>query len=158
MSRSSIHEVRDLLRLDELTEIVDIGANPVEGDAPYRTLLDEGLCRVTGFEPQSEALAQLNARKSPHETYLPYAVGDGSRKVMNLCYHSGWSSTLTPSATSLDVFGSYAPNATVVGTAEIETKRLDDIGEIDRIDVLKSIFRAVSWMPSGTAKTSSRKR
>ena len=53
MGRSSIHELRDLLRLDDLTEIVDIGANPIEGEAPYRNLLAEGLCRVTGFEPQS---------------------------------------------------------------------------------------------------------
>ena len=33
-------------------DVVDIGANPIDGDPPYRLLLDAGLCRVTGFEPQ----------------------------------------------------------------------------------------------------------
>jgi len=137
MSGSSFHQLRDLLLLDALTEVVDVGANPVGDEAPYRTLLAEGLCRVTGFEPQSQALAQLNANKSAHETYLPYAVGDGSPKTMYLCRHSGWSSMLTPSEASLDVFSAYKHNATVVGTVEIETKRLDDISEIKRIDYLK---------------------
>jgi hypothetical protein len=41
-----------------LTEVVDIGANPIDGDPPYRTMLHQGLCRVTGFEPQPEALQQ----------------------------------------------------------------------------------------------------
>lgn len=137
MGRSPIHRLYDLLRLDRLTEVVDIGANPIDSEAPYRPLLAEGLCRVTGFEPQQEALAKLNAAKSANETYLPYAVGDGAAKTLNLCRHSGWSSTLTPSETSLGVFSAYARNATVVGTAAIETRRLDDIAEIERIDFLK---------------------
>ena len=40
--------------------VVDIGANPIDGDPPYRLLLDTGLCTVTGFEPQRQALAELH--------------------------------------------------------------------------------------------------
>ena len=56
-----------LLKPQRLTEIVDIGANPIDGDPPYKVLLDNKLCRLTGFEPQAEALQQLNNLKSDLE-------------------------------------------------------------------------------------------
>jgi hypothetical protein len=46
-----------LLRPERLTAVVDIGANPIDGDPPYQSMLEKRLCRVVGFEPQSEALA-----------------------------------------------------------------------------------------------------
>ena len=57
------------LNLDRRTVVVDIGANPVDGDPPYKEMLSKGLCGLIGFEPQAVALAQLNAKKGPHETY-----------------------------------------------------------------------------------------
>ena len=52
--------------MNRLVEVVDVGANPIEGDAPYKGLLQAGLCRVTGFEPQEAALAELKALKGPN--------------------------------------------------------------------------------------------
>jgi hypothetical protein len=49
----------------------------IEGDAPYLPLLRARLAEAYGFEPQPEALAALEARKSEHETYFPHAVGGG---------------------------------------------------------------------------------
>lgn len=49
-----------LLMPKRLTSVVDVGANPIDGDPPYKILLQKRLCRVTGFEPQAEALAVLN--------------------------------------------------------------------------------------------------
>jgi hypothetical protein len=63
--------LQNLLQLDQLTEIVDIGANPIDGDPPYKRMLQAGLCKVNGFEPQQEALDQLNKNKSPLERYFP---------------------------------------------------------------------------------------
>ena len=34
-------------------------ANPLEDEPPYLAMLRDGLCRVTGFEPQQEALKRL---------------------------------------------------------------------------------------------------
>ena len=48
-----------------LTAIVDVGANPIEGDPPYVEMLHAGLCTLTGFEPQPEALAALEREKGP---------------------------------------------------------------------------------------------
>ena len=67
-----------LLGPKRLTAVVDIGANPIDGDPPYKDLLQKRGCRVTGFEPQVEALAMLNKRKSELETYLPNVIGDGN--------------------------------------------------------------------------------
>lgn len=126
-----------LLKFDRLTHVIDVGANPIDGEPPYKAMLDNGLCRVTGFEPQPEALAALNKSKSANETYLPYGVGDGTRKTLNICRYSGWTSTLMPSKASLNVFMIYESNATVLRQVPLQTKRLDDMAEIDNLDFLK---------------------
>ena len=132
-----LHRLNALLRIERPTEVVDIGANPIDGAPPYQTLLKAGLCNVTGFEPDPDALAALNMRKTARETYLPYAVGDGSKKTLHLCRYSGWTSTLRPDPATLEVFQFFKRNAEVTGTVEIETYRLDDMTEIENIDYLK---------------------
>lgn len=127
----------EILRPARLTEIVDIGANPVDGDPPYRAMMTAGLARVTGFEPQPEALAELVAAKSDAETYLPYAVGDGKSHTLNICAASGMTSLLEPDPATLDLFEVLKPYGEVLQRVEIETKRLDDIAEIELLDFLK---------------------
>jgi FkbM family methyltransferase len=123
--------------MNRLTHVVDIGANPIEGAPPYQPLLDAQLCRVTGFEPQASALAELRLKKGPNESYLPYAVGDGCEHTLNVCAYSGWTSTLMPSAAALEVFSFFQSNARVVSRTRIQTRRLDDLAEVNEIDFLK---------------------
>jgi FkbM family methyltransferase len=125
------------LQFNRLTQIVDVGANPIDGDPPYKELLKNGLCQIVGFEPQQNALAKLDASKSPYETYLPYAVGDGTVKTLNLCKYSGFTSTLKPHAPTLEIFRMFGDGPKIVNQARVETKRLDDIEEIGEIDFLK---------------------
>ncbi len=127
----------DLLQPARLTHVVDIGANPIDGDPPYKNLLASGLCRVTGFEPQQEALAQLNAAKSANETYLPFVVGDGGKGDLHLCRYSGWTSLLRPRQAALEVFPYFKRPAEVVETIPVDTTRLDDIEALDDFDMLK---------------------
>jgi FkbM family methyltransferase len=134
---STSHDLARLLGLSRLTHVVDIGANPIEGSPPYKPLLDAQLCRVTGFEPQATALAELNLKKGANETYLPYAVGDGREHSLNLCAYSGWTSLFVPSAAALEVFSFFKNNARVVSQVRIQTQRLDDLVEVDHIDLLK---------------------
>jgi FkbM family methyltransferase len=134
---STIHDLARLLDMDRLTHVVDVGANPIDGAPPYKPLLDARLCRVTGFEPQASALAELNRNKGSNEVYLPYAVGDGQEHVLNLCAYSGWTSTFMPSAAALEVFSFFKNNARVVDRIRIETRRLDDLDEVENIDLLK---------------------
>ena len=124
------------LPADEI-RIVDVGANPLAGPPPYQHLLDATLARVVGFEPNPEALAQLTARAGSQETYLPYAVGDGGTHTLRLCRMSGMSSLLEPNFPLLNLLHYHGPWAEIVERVEIETRRLDDIAEIGRMDYLK---------------------
>lgn len=89
----------------EPISVVDVGANPIEGDAPYKPLLDAKMARVTGFEPQAEALAHLNENKSDLETYLPHALGAGGEATLRIYKHSGFSS----------LFNANIENASLIG-------------------------------------------
>jgi FkbM family methyltransferase len=127
----------DLLSPQRLTEVVDVGANPIDGDPPYTPMLSKGLCRVTGFEPQEQPLLELQRRKGPNERYLPYAVGDGGTCTLNICKASGMSSLFDPDPTTLELFGILSQLGEVTRQVPLETRKLDDISEIEHLDFLK---------------------
>ncbi|WP_210191223.1 FkbM family methyltransferase [Bradyrhizobium mercantei] len=125
-----------LLVSERLTAVVDIGANPTE-DPPYMPLLKKRLCRLFGFEPQREALAELNARKSELETYLPYVVGNGEQARLRVCAAPGMTSLLEPDPLMLKHFQGFNEWGRIIADTRVATHRLDDIGEIDAMDYLK---------------------
>jgi FkbM family methyltransferase len=129
--------LKEILKPARLTEIVDIGANPVDGDPPYKGMMESGLARVTGFEPQAQALEELLKRKSEAETYLPYAVGDGNEHTLRICAASGMTSLLEPDPSTLGLFEILRPLGEVIERVPISTRRLDEINEIETIDFLK---------------------
>lgn len=129
--------LQDILQIQELTQILDIGANPIDGDPPYKNMLTLGLCQVTGFEPQKQALQELLQKKGPHERYLPYAIGDGGAHTLNICRWSGMTSLYEPDPASFNVFELLKPNAEVLAREKIQTKRLDELEEVKHIDFLK---------------------
>ncbi len=129
--------LEETLRVERLTEIVDIGANPIDGDPPYKPMLSKALCNITGFEPQELALAELLKKKSKFERYLPYAVGDGNVHTLNICRASGMTSLFEPDATTLELFDILKPLAEVTQRIEIHTRKLDEIIEIEKLDFLK---------------------
>ncbi|HXB52615.1 MAG TPA: FkbM family methyltransferase, partial [Rhizomicrobium sp.] len=119
------------------TAIVDVGANPIDGDPPYHAMLAAGLCEVTGFEPQSDALAQLEKAKGPRERYLPYALGDGSARTLNVCELPGMTSLLVPDPARLALFNLFPIWGTVKQQIPVTTRKLDDIAQIAHLDFLK---------------------
>jgi FkbM family methyltransferase len=137
MRQSESEGLVDLLRPQRLTSVVDIGANPIDGDPPYKEMLQQRLCRVTGFDPQPDALTRLNASKSDLETYLPYAVGDGGTHTLKICRGLGFASLLQPDQTVLTHFPGFSELGRVVDEITLVTRRLDDIAEIRELDLLK---------------------
>ncbi len=131
--------VADLLRPERLTAVVDIGANPItdDGAPPYKAMLTKRLCTLVGFEPQPDALEILNARKSDLETYLPYAVGDGSAGTLKVCRARGMSSLLDPDPRMLAMFPGFNEYGRVIAHIPVETRTLDSISEIPHLDMLK---------------------
>jgi FkbM family methyltransferase len=127
----------ELIKPDRLVSVVDVGANPIDGAPPYRPLLSEGLCTVVGFEPQPDALNALNAVKGPNETYLPYVVGNGQPGILRVCSNGGMSSLFRPDINIASYFRGFESWGRVVQELEIQTRRLDDISEIEQLDFLK---------------------
>lgn len=127
----------DLLQPKRLTHVVDVGANPIDGDPPYKSMLLQSLCRVTGFEPQADALAALTQRKGPLETYLPYVIGRGGAAELKVCRYPGWTSLLQPRLAALQVFPAFQSNATVESFVSVRTHRLDDVPDLSPFDFLK---------------------
>jgi len=124
------------LPLARRTRIVDVGANPNIGDPPYLALLNVGACDVVGFEPQPIAFAALAERKSDRETYFPFAVGDGSRKTMNVYRSQGYTSVYEPYAPGFRVVGGKSW-AQIDERIDFDTVALDDQPQIGVFDLLK---------------------
>lgn len=127
----------EILKPARLTQVVDVGANPIDGAPPYQRMLGLHLCEVTGFEPQPEALAKLQARNNPQERYLPYALGDGRNRTLNVCALEGMTSLKVPDSAHLALFNLFPIWGEVKARIDIPTKRLDDVTEIAAMDFLK---------------------
>jgi FkbM family methyltransferase len=127
----------DLVQPSRLTAVVDIGANPIDSPPPYKSMLEKRLCRVFGFEPQAEALAVLNSRKSDLEKYLPYVVGDGDDATLRICRAPGMTSLFAPDPEVLRLFAGFSEWGEVVREIPVTTRRLDDVTEIEVLDFLK---------------------
>jgi FkbM family methyltransferase len=119
------------------TAIVDVGANPIDGDPPYKAMLAAGLCTVLGFEPQPAALARLNQAKGPHETYLPHVLADGTERFLHVCELEGMTSLLVPDPSQLALFNLFPIWGKVKERIPVATRKLDDIAEISQMDFLK---------------------
>jgi len=127
----------DVLKPERLTSIVDVGAHPVDGAPVYAGMLQQGYCDVIGFEPQLDGLSELTAKKTPHETYLPYCLGTGSSAVLKVCSVPGMTSLLEPDPARLKLFKNFEAWGSVVRRQGVQTKRLDDVEEIVNMDLLR---------------------
>ena len=120
-----------------MVDVVDIGANPIDGHAQYKSLLDAGAARVVGFEPNPDALAKLHAAAGANETYLPTALGDGGEHELQITRASGMSSMLPPNTKLYSYFHGFERWGEVQRTVRVPTTRLDDVDAIEKIDLLK---------------------
>lgn len=136
LTGSALASLATLVGAHRPVEVVDVGASPLVGEPPaYAGLLESGLARVTGFEPDEEALAELQASDGENSRHLPHAVGDGARHTLHRCAAGGFSSLLRPDTAQLAVLTDFPRLAEVVGRTEIDTVRLDDT-DVERADLL----------------------
>lgn len=128
--------LHELLAPKRLTEIVDIGANPVI-TPDYEDMYASGIVKVTGFEPHPEAFEALEGKQSANARYFPYAVGDGGPHELKVCKSSGFTSLLEPNTKTLDYLGRFHRQCRVKERLPVETKRLDDLDGLGTFDLLK---------------------
>jgi FkbM family methyltransferase len=117
--------------------IVDVGASPIEGAPVYQSMLDQGGFRLTGFEPNPAMYDALLKDPHPGMTFLPYALGDGSEAVLNICAAPGMTSIFEPDMDFLAHFHGFTEWSQVVAREPLKTRRLDEIDEVQAIDFMK---------------------
>lgn len=121
-------------------EVLDIGARE-EGADRYTPLVEQGLARVTGFEPEIFAFERLKARSGPF-TYYPHILGDGGPATLYVTSNSGCTSLLEPDPAVIDIFQSIgasppAGNFLVKDKVQVQTVRLDDVNGLAPPDYIK---------------------
>lgn len=127
----------EIIGIHPPVRIVDIGANPIDGDPPYKPLLDREGVSLIGFEPQREAHDALITQAAPNMTFLRRAVFDGGTHPLNICHASGMTSLLEPNQEILAGFPGLDVAGTVIKREPIETVRLDDVEQAAGSDYLK---------------------
>jgi FkbM family methyltransferase len=132
-----IKTLRAALRYDDKLHITDVGANPMNFEAPYKDLQENGDVVITGFDPQAETLVTLTEGRGEGDRYLPHAIGDGKAHTLNIYKGSGLTSLLSIRRPTLFYLMGLKRAAQLIETAEMETRRLDDLDDIQRIDLLK---------------------
>ena len=119
--------LEEILQPEQLIQTVDIGALPIDGNPPYKTLLQKKLCKVTGFEPSTTGMMALKSHESQWERYLPYALGDGERHTYYHCYAPGMNSLLEPDPKLLQKYPQFNEWGYVRATSPVDTKTLDSL-------------------------------
>jgi FkbM family methyltransferase len=130
--------IKEIIQDVKPIKIVDVGAMAL-GDSPsdYHPLVEKGLAEVIGFEPVAAECEKLNNMANEKHRYLPYFIGDGSKRTFHLCNYSMTSSLYEPNSALLKKFQYLDELVQVVETSNVNTKRLDDIQEIGDVDLLK---------------------
>ena len=120
--------------------ILDIGAMLIEGSQKeYQVLLNQNRARVVGFEPVLEECQRLNSSSESTDTqFLPYFIGDGTRQKFYHTTNPMTGSLYEPNTKLLEMFQNLSELVGIVSEEMVDTRRLDDISELDfPIDYIK---------------------
>jgi FkbM family methyltransferase len=125
---------------DPVLQVVDVGASSLGGGTePYATLASFCRVRVTGFEPDAQALAELRRANQGFQErrYLPHFVGDGADAVFHETNWSLTGSLLAPNRPVLDRYPELGSLVQERGRHPVRTVRLDDVIPAGGMDLLK---------------------
>ncbi len=118
--------------------IVDAGAMVLGVEPPaYMGFARAGRTTLTGFEPHKEECDKVNALKTPGVRFLPYCLGDGSKRTFHVTKARYTSSLYPPNTALLNAFSKLEEITEMERTEEVTTVRLDDIAEITEAHYLK---------------------
>jgi FkbM family methyltransferase len=118
-------------------KVVDVGAYFMGGNCVYEPLLENPESELIGFEANPDALSALQNPRDPRRTFLPLAVGDGTRRPLYFCAAKDMTSLLEPNPNVLNLFHGFPIWGEVVATESVQTVRLDDVAEIAGLTFLQ---------------------
>lgn len=119
-------------------KIIDVGAMGVDGqDETYEPLLEVCDVQVIGFEPVAAECEKLQRTYGPRRQFLPYAIGDGSRRTFHTCNEPMTSSLYEPNIRMVAPFQNLENLMRVLSSEPVQTHRLDDLEQVRGADFLK---------------------
>ncbi|MBC2595046.1 FkbM family methyltransferase [Ruficoccus amylovorans] len=121
----------------ETVRVVDVGAcSHGEGTEPYAPLVKRSLAVVTGFEPNPEECAKVQALHGDGHRFLPYFIGAGGPATYHETHWVQTGSLYRPDAEIIDAFG-LRELVQLKQTHPVTTHALDDLPDLGEIDLLK---------------------
>ncbi|MFZ4763257.1 MAG: FkbM family methyltransferase [Alphaproteobacteria bacterium] len=119
--------------------LLDVGAAASDqqlASDPFNKLLAQPSVTVIGFEPYLPACEARNKQAADSHYYLPYFIGDGSKRTFYQCKNPLTSSLYKPNTELLSYF-QQMEEIQVASSYEVQTKRLQDIEEVTHCDIIK---------------------
>jgi len=128
----------ELLNVEGMLEIADIGAARINEEPLYKPLLDRKLARLNAFDADVRQHGGLRAAYGDELRLFTDIVGDGRPHTLHLAAPaSGMTSLLKPSARQLGFFNGFDKFGEIHGTEEVRTTRLDEVVGLPDLDYLK---------------------
>ncbi|WP_017430834.1 FkbM family methyltransferase [Vreelandella jeotgali] len=128
---------KEVIGLDQAPLLVDVGAAAFDWDKQlFDPLVEAGLMRTLGFEPDPKSFAKLQQQSAAHRQYVDQAVGNGSPGQFHLCNGPHMNSLLPPNTPVVEGILGYQ-TAKVVETLSVETVALNDVQEADGVAMIK---------------------
>ena len=124
----------DFIKSKNPIQICDIGASPVDKTDFIEELLMNTNSNLIGFEPNNNEFEKLD-KDNPKKKYYNFGIGDGTKKILNICKAIGMSSFLKPDLNYLKNFHGFEEWSEITNKIKVNTKKLNDIK--DKIDFLK---------------------
>ena len=124
--------------------IVDVGAAYYGQKPPYQRLLDASLGHLFAFDADSKYASKLRSLYKD-ATIFQDAIADGADHTLHIC-PAGMTSLLEPDPDALAFFNLFSEWGRVERTITVNTRRLDDIAELPKIDFLKMDIQGAELM------------
>jgi hypothetical protein len=124
--------------LQEPIQVLYLGARFVsDEEEPVLDLARNYALRIVGFEPDEEECLRLAQLYGPGHTFIARGAGDGSKRPFNVFTIEGQSSFLDKGRFYPNVFEHFCDHMNVARSVEIDTLKVDDVGLIGDVDLLK---------------------
>lgn len=128
----------DFLNLSEQIQIMDVGASAIAEVPIYKILLEKKLAHLNAFEGDARQIQGIKESYGEQATIYGDFLFDGSIQTIYLASGpSGMTSLLKPDINALKFFNGFENFGHIENTAQVKTKKLDDVTELPLIDFLK---------------------
>ena len=129
----------DLFDLHSKVEILDIGAAAINEIPIYKKLLEMDIGHLTAVEGDKRQMKKIEEFFGKDKvTFLNYFLFDGKEHKVYMCHpNSGMTSLFKPYRKALEFFNGFEIFGKVEQVIDVQTTRLDDVSDINKVDFLK---------------------